>query len=123
MIDEVMGQAVKMISILIYQDAGLGFELVLISLMFLAIFIPIIVVSWGYTPNKYILAGQELIISRPFSNIPVLYAEINDVELRVNFSLFKQRRLWGNSGLLGLQEPSRTRSLELSTSTQRITTV
>lgn len=67
----------------------------------LAIFIPLFVGAWAYSPKKYVVSETGVQILRPVNSISIPIQEISEVEEK-EVSIFKTIRLWANGGIFSM---------------------
>jgi len=70
---------------------------ILISVLFLAL----IIVSWIYAPQNYVLSNDNLIINRPVNKITVPYSQITQIREISKAELGTLIRVWGSGGFFG----------------------
>ena len=86
-------------TIYFYEDE-IFFSIMFLILM-LSIFIPVLVGSWAYSPQKYVVSEKGLQIVRPINAISIPLKTIIKIEDR-EINPLKTIRLWGNGGVFSL---------------------
>ena len=63
--------------------------------------IPILVGTWVYSPQKYIVTDKEIRIVRPAGDIKILFKEITSIEDK-EINVFKTMKLVANGGIFSM---------------------
>jgi hypothetical protein len=74
---------------------------ILLLILVICIFIPIIIGSWAYSPQKYIVTEKGITIVRPYKPLFIPIKEITEVEDK-EIAIFKTVQLGANGGLFSL---------------------
>ncbi|UCH89889.1 MAG: hypothetical protein JSV49_04395 [Thermoplasmata archaeon] len=69
--------------------------------LILSVFIPTLLLSWAYSPQKYEVTDEKITIVRPRNPIVIPLAKIIKVEPK-DFKAHKLMRKWGNGGLFSI---------------------
>ncbi len=85
----------------IYLDEGVGWTLYITTAILLATYIPILLLAWAYSPQKYILSEKGITIKRPIKPIFIPVEKIRKVEEK-DFKSYKLIRKWRNGGLFSI---------------------
>jgi hypothetical protein len=72
-----------------------------ITALMLVIFIPLLYLSWAYSPQKYQVSEKEVRVVRPMGDISIPVREIRKIEEK-NLKAYKLLRKWGNGGLFSV---------------------
>jgi hypothetical protein len=89
------------IPIMVYSIEGEEFQAFIIIFLLLIIMVPILIGSWAYSPQKYIVSEKRIKIVRPINSVSIPLHEITKVEDRI-INPLKTIRLWANGGLFSL---------------------
>ena len=86
---------------LIYVLDGDFFISVGVFVLEACIMIPILVGTWVYSPQKYIVTDKEIRIVRPAGDIKILFKEITSIEDK-EINVFKTMKLVANGGIFSM---------------------
>jgi hypothetical protein len=86
---------------LIWMQEGMSFSFYLVIALMIAIYIPVLIIAWAGTPQKYIVSDEGIRIKRPIGDIFIPIDKIDDVEEK-DFKFTKTIRVFGNGGLFGI---------------------
>lgn len=82
----------------IYLDEGLGAAFYATLAILLAVYIPLLILSWAFSPSKYIVSEEGVKIERPLRPLFIPMETIKKVEEK-DFRNYKLIRKFGNGGL------------------------
>ncbi len=86
---------------LIWMQRGICFEFYLVLILMLAIYLPVVIIAWAYTPQRYVVSEEGIAIKRPAGDVFIPLESIRFVEER-DFKRTRTIRVMGNGGLFGI---------------------
>ncbi len=90
-----------LIPLYIYVKKGNFSDIYYVIALMLALYIPIILGAWAYSPQKYIVSDKEIIIKRPLKSIEIPVERISRIE-KSDLNAMRALRLFGNGGLFSI---------------------